>query len=160
MCLSARPRPDPPDSCPCHEENTPRPTGVSIFGPRSSLTVEGQHTSKPNTEAGEKVMFRKNMGRLDRTVRFVAGAALAATGLFLLDGWRGNPTGIIIAVLATIPLITSLTGFCPGYVPFGIATLKREKPTENAAWCCRTAASVLRRERVTIEEGSRSGRAN
>ena len=35
-------------------------------------------------------MFKKNMGWLDRTVRFIVGVALIPTGLFLLGGWQGN----------------------------------------------------------------------
>ena len=33
-------------------------------------------------------MFKKNMGWLDRTVRFTVGVALIPIGLFLLDGWQ------------------------------------------------------------------------
>jgi len=69
-------------------------------------------------------MFKKNLGRLDRALRFVAGAALIPIGLFLLGGWKGNPTGLLVAVLALIPLVTGLIGFCPAYVPFGISTRK------------------------------------
>lgn len=70
-------------------------------------------------------MFKKNMGRLDRTVRFIIGVALVVIGLFLLGGWRGNVDGLLVTVLALATLATSLVGFCPVYVPFGIST--REK---------------------------------
>ena len=67
-------------------------------------------------------MFKKNVGRVDRTVRIIAGVALIPIGLFLLGGWQGNSTGILVAILALIPLVTGLIGSCPAYVPFGIST--------------------------------------
>jgi len=72
-------------------------------------------------------MFKKNMGLLDRTVRFIVGVALIPIGLLLLGGWQGNLTGIIVAVFALLPIVTSVTGFCPLYVPFGISTLGKEQ---------------------------------
>ena len=71
-------------------------------------------------------MFKKNVGRLDRIVRIIVGVALVPIGLFLLGGWQGNSTGILVAVLALIPLVTGLIGSCPAYVPFGISTLKEK----------------------------------
>jgi len=74
-------------------------------------------------------MLQRNMGGVDRTVRFVVGVALLPIGLFALDGVGG----IIAVVLAVVALATSLTGVCPGYVPFGISTLgKDHRPTKAA----------------------------
>jgi len=71
-------------------------------------------------------MFNKNMGQLDRTLRFVVGVALIPIRLFALGGWQGNPIGILAAVSGVAPLlVTSLIGFCPGYIPFGISTINR-----------------------------------
>jgi hypothetical protein len=71
-------------------------------------------------------MFKKNMGQLDRVLRFLVGTALIPIGLFLLGGWQGKQLGILLALFDMVPLlVTSLTGFCPGYIPFGIATLDR-----------------------------------
>jgi hypothetical protein len=72
-------------------------------------------------------MFKKNMGLLDRTVRFIVGVVLIPIGLLLLGGLQGNLTGVIIAVFALLPIVTSVTGFCPLYVPFGISTLGKEQ---------------------------------
>ena len=72
-------------------------------------------------------MFKKNMGRLDRTLRFIVAVALIPTGLVALGGWQGNLIGLLVAAFALLPLVTSLTGFCPAYVPFGISTLDREQ---------------------------------
>lgn len=72
-------------------------------------------------------MLQRNMGRLDRTVRFVVGVVLIPIGLFALGGWQGHLTGILVAALAAPPLATSLSGFCPLYVPFGISTIGKER---------------------------------
>jgi hypothetical protein len=72
-------------------------------------------------------MFKKNIGLLDRTVRFIVGVVLIPIGLLLLGGWQSNLTGVIIAVFALLPIVTSLTGFCPVYIPFGISTLGKEQ---------------------------------
>jgi hypothetical protein len=72
-------------------------------------------------------MLKKNMGRLDRTLRFIVGVTLIPMGLFALGGWQGNLIGVLVAVFVLLPLVTSLTGFCPAYIPFGISTLDREQ---------------------------------
>ena len=80
-------------------------------------------------------MLRQNMGRLDRTVRLIAGVALMPVGLFALGGWQGNLGGILVAVLSLMPILTSLIGFCPAYVPFGVSTNAgegvREEPPDT-----------------------------
>jgi hypothetical protein len=67
-------------------------------------------------------MFKRNVGRLDRTLRLMVGVALILIGLFPLGGWRGNSTGIDVVLFALVPLVTGLIGFCGLYVPFGIST--------------------------------------
>jgi hypothetical protein len=67
-------------------------------------------------------MPTRNVGGLDRTLRFVAGLVLIAVGLFVLGGWQGNVIGNIVAAFALIPLVTGLIGFCPAYVPFRFST--------------------------------------
>ncbi len=71
-------------------------------------------------------MFKKNLGRVDRAVRLVIGAALLANGLFRLGGLRGNREGIRAAFWAVPPLMTGIIGSCPGYVPFGLSTLEQK----------------------------------
>jgi len=74
-------------------------------------------------------MLRQNVGRLDRTLRALGAAGLAPIGLFALGGWHGNLIGILVVAFAGLLLVTSLTGFCPGYVPLGISTTgSGEKP--------------------------------
>jgi hypothetical protein len=78
-------------------------------------------------------MFKKNLGRLDRTVRLIAGVALVLIGLFLLRGWQGNGDGILVTAAALGPLTTSLIGSCPAYTLFGVSTLEeRRGKTERA----------------------------
>lgn len=72
-------------------------------------------------------MLRQNMGRLDRTVRFLAGVALIPVGLFAVGGWQGNLNGIVVGAFSLLLLLTSLTGFCPAYVPFGVSTNDGER---------------------------------
>jgi len=67
-------------------------------------------------------MLKRNLGRLDRTARFILGAAMLLIGLFVLRGWQGNSTGISVALFALVPLITSLAGICPAYTLLGIST--------------------------------------
>ncbi len=67
-------------------------------------------------------MFKRNVGRLDRIVRFILGGAMLLIGLFVLRGWQGNWTGIGLALFALVPLATSLAGICPAYTLLGIST--------------------------------------
>ena len=72
-------------------------------------------------------MFKRNEGIIDRTLRVALAIVLLSVGLFLLGGWQGNVSGLIVAGVGLLPLITGLTGFCLLYVPFGISTLEGEK---------------------------------
>lgn len=60
--------------------------------------------------------MKLNVGRIDRTLRIVAGlvlVALAATGTVGLWGWIG-----------VVPLVTGLAGWCPAYSLLGIDSCK------------------------------------
>lgn len=72
-------------------------------------------------------MITKNMSRLDRILRFIAGLVLVPVGLLALNGWGGNTVGVAIAGFAILPLGTGLVGFCPLYVPFGVSTLREDR---------------------------------
>jgi hypothetical protein len=88
---------------------------------------------------GQKKMFKRNEGLLDRIVRVVLGLVLLPIGLFLLGGLQGTVLGLVVAGFSLLPLITGLTGFCPLYVPFGISTLDKEK--ELMSRCASMAAN-------------------
>ncbi len=68
--------------------------------------------------------MKKNMGNLDRTLRFVIAAVLVA---LFYTGTIFGIWGILLVVLAVVFFLTSLMGFCPLYVPFGIRTCKIKK---------------------------------
>lgn len=61
----------------------------------------------------------KNMGSLDRALRFIAVLAIAAA--YLLGKLSGT-TAIVLGVVAAAFLLTSLIGTCPVYLPFGLST--------------------------------------
>lgn len=76
-------------------------------------------------------MSRRNMGGLDRALRFAVSAALIVIGLLPLGAWHGEGIGLVVAGLALIPLVTSTTGFCPLYVPLGVSTLGGAKRRQH-----------------------------
>jgi hypothetical protein len=76
---------------------------------------------------GEKTMFKRNVGVLDRSVRVTVGIVLLPVGLFLLGALQSSVLGLVVAGVGGIALITGFTGFCPLYIPFGINTLEKEK---------------------------------
>ncbi|MGL1887960.1 MAG: DUF2892 domain-containing protein [Reichenbachiella sp.] len=54
----------------------------------------------------------KNVGKIDRTLRFLLGLALIWIGLFVLNGKDGNVIGIIVAVCSLLPFYMTITGSC------------------------------------------------
>jgi hypothetical protein len=61
--------------------------------------------------------MKKNMGKADKMLRFIAGLILISLvfiGPQTAWGWLG-----------LIPLLTSFVGFCPAYVPFKWSTIKK-----------------------------------
>ncbi len=66
--------------------------------------------------------MQTNMGTIDRGVR-VALAVVFAILIFtsVVNGWLA----IVLGVLAVVFVGTSLIGFCPLYLPFGINTSER-----------------------------------
>ena len=66
--------------------------------------------------------LNQNMGTLDRIIRLVIAAVIAVVY------FTGNLSGlaaIILGILAVIFVATSLIGFCPLYLPFGLSTRKK-----------------------------------
>jgi hypothetical protein len=68
--------------------------------------------------------MKKNMGLFDRILRTVVAVIIAV--LYFTKILTGT-LGIILLVLAGIFLLTSIFGFCPLYVPFGINSRKVKK---------------------------------
>lgn len=65
----------------------------------------------------------KNMGTVDRIVRFIVAAAIA---ILYVSGVISGTLAIILGVLAVVFLATSIIGFCPLYAPFKLSTIKKQ----------------------------------
>ncbi len=66
--------------------------------------------------------MKKNMGTVDRVIRVSLVVLIAI--LYFTNVISGTWV-IILGVLAVVFLATSLVGFCPLYLPFGISTRKQ-----------------------------------
>ncbi len=67
--------------------------------------------------------MKPNMGTADKIIRIAIAALLAV--LFFTHIITGT-LGIILLVLAAVFVLTSLIGFCPLYLPFGINSGKKK----------------------------------
>lgn len=63
----------------------------------------------------------KNMGTLDRIIRFVFVAAVA---VLYFTGVLSGTLALILGILAVVLLVTGIVGFCPLYAPFKLSTIK------------------------------------
>ena len=61
----------------------------------------------------------KNMGTADRAIRILIAVAIAV--LYFTHMISGT-LAIVLEIVAIAFLVTSLVGWCPSYVPFGIST--------------------------------------
>ena len=59
-----------------------------------------------------------NVGKTDKIIRVIAAVAIAVLGFYFKSWW---------GLLAIIPLLTAVVGFCPLYVPLKISTVKKKK---------------------------------
>ena len=73
--------------------------------------------------------MKKNMGGADRIIRLVI--VIAVVVLYLTDIISGT-LAIILGIVAVIFLLTSLLGFCPSYLPFGLSTRKTWRSAARA----------------------------
>ena len=69
--------------------------------------------------------MKANMGTADRAVRTVIALAIAA--LYFTHRISGT-VAIVLGIFALVFLITSFVSWCPAYLPFGISTLKKDRP--------------------------------
>jgi len=65
--------------------------------------------------------MKKNMGTVDRVVRLIIVAIIAA---LYFGGQISGTVAVVLGIVAVAFLVTSLIGWCPTYVPFGLSTLK------------------------------------
>ena len=66
--------------------------------------------------------MKKNMGTIDRTVRFLVAVLIAV--LYFTDQISGT-AAIILGVVAIAFLLKSFLSSCPAYMPFKISTIKK-----------------------------------
>jgi len=57
--------------------------------------------------------MKKNMGNTDRVLRMILSIVIAGVGYYYKSWW---------GLLAFVPLVTAITGFCPLYRLLGINT--------------------------------------
>lgn len=61
----------------------------------------------------------KNMGTIDRTLRFAVAVLIAV--LYFADVISGT-VALVLGIIAVVFLLTSFVGTCPAYLPFGLST--------------------------------------
>jgi predicted membrane-bound mannosyltransferase len=66
--------------------------------------------------------MKKNVGSTDKVIRIIL--AVIGVVLFLTNVASGT-LGYIVLAISAILVITSILGFCPIYLPFGINTGKK-----------------------------------
>ena len=66
--------------------------------------------------------MKNNMGMVDRVIRILIVVVIAI--LYFTNVISGT-LALILGILAVVFLLTSLLGFCPLYLPFGISTRKK-----------------------------------
>ncbi len=69
----------------------------------------------------------KNMGTVDRVIRILIALAIAA---LYFTGRISGTVAIVLGIVALAFFLTSLVGWCPSYLPFGIST--RRPPSAPA----------------------------
>jgi Protein of unknown function (DUF2892) len=67
--------------------------------------------------------MKQNMGIEDRIIRLAAAAAVSV--LYGL-GYISGTVAIILGIVAIAFFLTSLIGWCPIYLPFGLSTLRKK----------------------------------
>lgn len=67
--------------------------------------------------------MKPNMGTADKALRILIAVVIAT--LYFTHIIQGT-LGLILLVLAGVFVLTSLVGFCPLYLPFGIRTNKKK----------------------------------
>ena len=67
--------------------------------------------------------MKKNMGTVDKVIRVLV--AIIILVLYFTHVVSGT-LAVILLILAGVFVVTSLLGFCPLYLPFGLSTRKKE----------------------------------
>lgn len=67
--------------------------------------------------------MKTNMGNTDKVIRILVAVAILV--LYFTNQISGT-IAIVGIVLSVVFMLTSLIGFCPLYLPFGISTKKKK----------------------------------
>jgi hypothetical protein len=67
--------------------------------------------------------MKQNMGLIDKVIRILVAVVVIA---LYFAGVISGTVAIILLIFAGIFILTSLLGFCPLYLPFGLNTGKKE----------------------------------
>jgi hypothetical protein len=59
--------------------------------------------------------MKENVGSTDKKFRLIAGLIIIFIGIYFKTWW---------GIVGVIPLVTSVMGWCPAYLPFGLSTRK------------------------------------
>lgn len=65
----------------------------------------------------------RNMGTADRAIRTLIAVAI---GILYFTGRISGTVAVVLGLVAIAFLVTSLVGWCPSYLPFGLSTRKPE----------------------------------
>ena len=63
--------------------------------------------------------MKKNVGSVDRILRFLLGLVIIILGI-VNESWWG--------LIGIVPIFTASINWCPLYLPFGISTCKTPEP--------------------------------
>lgn len=67
--------------------------------------------------------MKTNMGTTDRIIRLIIAVIIAA---LYFGGQITGTVAIVLGIVAIAFLVTSLLGWCPVYLPFGLSTRKEK----------------------------------
>ena len=65
--------------------------------------------------------MKLNMGVIDRSARLVIAAIIA---VLYFTGQITGTLAIVLGIVGIIFFVTSIFGWCPAYLPFGLSTRK------------------------------------
>ncbi len=65
--------------------------------------------------------MKRNVGKADKAVRLVVGAAVIAAGVVFQSWW---------GAIGAVPILTALMGWCPPYSLLGINTCATRSPSQ------------------------------
>ncbi len=71
-------------------------------------------------------MIPKNVGNIDAILRSILALSLFVLGLVVLEGFRGNILGILVALTGLIPTYMAVTRRCIVFHWFNISSRKSE----------------------------------